>query len=346
MTTGIILIVDDEPSNLATLKQILSADYSLAFARSGVEGLAAAKKHQPSLILLDIKMPDMDGYAMCKILKADVSTENIPVIFVSSLNEIGDEAAGFESGGVDYIIKPVSPEIVRARVRTHLSLVRTTMLERYVNQLEVQQEKIVRLSRIQAVLSGINSAILRIRDRQALFDEACRIAVDDGGFGIAWIGLIEGNGSTMTTAAYKGIELNRLTRLLDALAREHSVDHSLPNQALSTENSAFCNDIRTIAHLDPASRDALEHGYRSIIALPLLPGTKSVGVMVLYARSPGFFDEEELKLLNELGGDISFALNHIEQEERVSYLSYYDTLTGLPNNILFLDRVGQIIQSA
>src|SRR5690554_3190854 len=96
-----ILVVDDEPINLATLKQVLGPFYSLVFARNGVDCLSAAKKHQPALILLDIQMPDMDGYAVCRLLKADAETRHIPVIFVSSLSEVGDETAGFDSGGVE-----------------------------------------------------------------------------------------------------------------------------------------------------------------------------------------------------------------------------------------------------
>lgn len=135
MSSGPILIVDDEPSNLATLKQILGDRYTLVFARSGAECLAAVKKHQPALILLDIQMPDMDGYTVCRTLKADEASENTPVIFVSSLGDVGDESAGFESGGVDYIIKPVSPALVHARVRTHLSLVRASASEKHFHLL-------------------------------------------------------------------------------------------------------------------------------------------------------------------------------------------------------------------
>jgi putative two-component system response regulator len=124
-----ILIVDDEPANLATLRQILAPDHALVFARSGAEALTAAAKHRPALVLLDIRMPDMDGYDLCRRLKADEATRDTPVIFVSSLSDVIDEAAGFAAGGVDYIVKPVSPLIVRARVRTHLSLVRATVLE-------------------------------------------------------------------------------------------------------------------------------------------------------------------------------------------------------------------------
>ncbi len=130
MQLGPILIVDDEPQNLATLQQILSGDYSLVFARNGAEAFSNALKHSPSMILLDIEMPDMDGYAVCRALKADKRTEAIPVIFVTSLLDVGHEAEGFAAGAVDYIIKPVSPPIVSARVHTHLSLVRATVLER------------------------------------------------------------------------------------------------------------------------------------------------------------------------------------------------------------------------
>jgi len=131
--TAPILIVDDEPANLALLRQILSPEHALVFARNGAEALAAAAKHRPALILLDIEMPDMDGYTTCRKLKQDPLTESIPVLFVTSLAETGDETAGFEAGAVDYLVKPVSPPVVRARVRTHLSLVSTKQLAQSYN---------------------------------------------------------------------------------------------------------------------------------------------------------------------------------------------------------------------
>lgn len=126
---GPLLIVDDEPLNLATLRQILGGEYPLVFARNGAETFAAVAKHKPALILLDIVMPDMTGIEVCRRLKADPETAGIPVIFVTALAEVGDEAAGFSAGAVDYIIKPVSAPLVRARIRTHLSLVSAAKLE-------------------------------------------------------------------------------------------------------------------------------------------------------------------------------------------------------------------------
>nr|WP_315217295.1 EAL domain-containing protein [uncultured Duganella sp.] len=340
-----ILIIDDEPSNLATLRAILAPDHVLAFARNGAEGLAAARKHRPALILLDVQMPDMDGYTVCRQLKAQADTSDIPVIFVSAMSEVVDEAAGFACGAVDYIVKPVSPALVRARVRTHLSLVNANRLAHYVRELESHQQKIARLSRIKTVLSGINSAVIRIRDRAALYDEACRIAAEDGGFDTAWIALRDGDGGGMRAAAWRGTDPERLERLLHAMALEPSDELSVPRRALAQARAVCCNDLRDPGQEGAACRDAREHGFLSLTAIPLMQGAAAAGVMVLYARDAGYFDAEELMLLDDLAGDISFAMEYIAQEERVNYLSYYDPVTGLPNQALFHDRLGQIIQS-
>ncbi|WP_439645881.1 response regulator [Methylobacillus glycogenes] len=125
-----ILIVDDEPFNLKVLKKILQDDYRLSFAKNGPDALELVAKDQPDLILLDVMMPGMTGLEVCKQLKADPSTQAIPVIFVTALSDETDEAAGFACGAVDYISKPVSPAIVKARTRTQLSLVRAEDLHR------------------------------------------------------------------------------------------------------------------------------------------------------------------------------------------------------------------------
>lgn len=119
-----LLIVDDEPTNLQVLRQVLQPDYRLLFATDGARALELARTQQPNLILLDVMMPHMDGYAVCRALKADAATQTIAVIFVTALSDPTDEARGFDLGCVDYITKPISAAIVRARVKTHLSLVR------------------------------------------------------------------------------------------------------------------------------------------------------------------------------------------------------------------------------
>lgn len=123
-TPPLILVVDDEASNLQLLRQILQDHYRLLFAKDGPRALELARQERPDLVLLDVMMPGMSGYEVCAALKADALTEAIPVVFVTALTDTADELEGFAAGAVDYITKPVSPPIVRARVRTHLSLVR------------------------------------------------------------------------------------------------------------------------------------------------------------------------------------------------------------------------------
>jgi putative two-component system response regulator len=123
-TRPLVLAVDDEASNLQLLRQILQDDYRMLFAKDGARALELVRQERPDLVLLDVMMPGMSGYEVCAALKADAATAGIPVIFVTALSDTADELEGFEVGAVDYITKPVSPPIVRARVRTHLSLVR------------------------------------------------------------------------------------------------------------------------------------------------------------------------------------------------------------------------------
>lgn len=125
-----LLLVDDEPVNLQVLRQILQDDYRLLFARDGERALQLAAEERPQLMLLDVMMPGLSGLDVCRKLKADPMLACIPVIFVTALGEEPHEVEGFAAGAVDYIAKPVSPMIVRARVRTQLSMVRIDDLQR------------------------------------------------------------------------------------------------------------------------------------------------------------------------------------------------------------------------
>ena len=119
----VILVVDDSPDNLSFMHDMLSDTYKVKVASDGEKALRiAGSEAPPDLILLDIMMPGMNGYEVCQQLKADVKTQDIPVIFVTAKSEIDDEKQGLDLGAVDYITKPVSPAIVLARIRNHLEL--------------------------------------------------------------------------------------------------------------------------------------------------------------------------------------------------------------------------------
>jgi sigma-B regulation protein RsbU (phosphoserine phosphatase) len=117
-----ILAVDDTPENLDVVKGILSSDYIVKAATSGAMALKIAEKQLPDLILLDIMMPEMDGYEVCQKLKENEATKDIPVIFLTAMDQTTDEKRGFELGAADYMTKPVNPPILKARVSTHLAL--------------------------------------------------------------------------------------------------------------------------------------------------------------------------------------------------------------------------------
>lgn len=118
-----ILVVDDTPENIDLLRGVLKGHYTVRVAINGEQALKRCLSDQPpDLVLLDVMMPGMDGFEVCRRLKANTRTEGIPVIFVTAMNEVKDELQGFEAGGVDYIYKPVVPSIVLSRVRTHLKL--------------------------------------------------------------------------------------------------------------------------------------------------------------------------------------------------------------------------------
>jgi diguanylate cyclase (GGDEF)-like protein len=117
-----LLVVDDKPVNIQVLHQIFAADYQVFMATSGAQALAICRSNPPDLILLDVVMPEMDGFEVCTELKSDAATRDIPIIFVTAHDDTSQETHGLDVGAVDFIAKPVNPAVVRARVKTHLML--------------------------------------------------------------------------------------------------------------------------------------------------------------------------------------------------------------------------------
>jgi putative two-component system response regulator len=126
----LILAVDDEPNNLNLLLQILRDRYRLMFANNGAKALEVARAMQPDLILLDVMMPGLDGFEVCRLLKADPRLCHIPVLFLTAMHDVEDEARAFDMGAVDFVHKPFSAPILLRRVATHLNLVRLAEVER------------------------------------------------------------------------------------------------------------------------------------------------------------------------------------------------------------------------
>ena len=123
-TKARLLLVDDQPLNNTIIGEALKEDYQLSAATSGEEALRVIEVNPPDMVLLDVLMPEMDGFEVCRKLKSDPVTAHIPIIFVTSMDDTVNEEYGLKVGAVDYITKPINPAIVRARVKLHVRLER------------------------------------------------------------------------------------------------------------------------------------------------------------------------------------------------------------------------------
>ena len=180
-----ILIVDDVPGNIDVLAAVLRGEYKIKAATSGDKALALAHTFHPELMLLDVMMPGMDGYEVCRRLKSDPRPRDIPVIFVTALSDEGNEEEGFAAGGVDYLTKPINPAIVRARVKTHLALhLQQQQLEREVQartkEIADTQLEIIRRLSIAAEYKDEETGLHIIRMSSFTRIMAKAMGLDDG----------------------------------------------------------------------------------------------------------------------------------------------------------------------
>jgi diguanylate cyclase (GGDEF)-like protein/PAS domain S-box-containing protein len=209
------------------------------------------------------------------------------------------------------------------------------------------ETRIVQLNRVHAMLSGINALIVRVRNRDELFSEACRIATDEGGFKMIWIGLVDPTRQKMVPMASVGVREEFLAEIRDKFTLQEGTARSQTMTARAVREAIPCvaNNLETNADV-LYRKEHLAAGIRSMAVLPLIIGTSVVGVVALYAYEIEFFHGGEMRLLTGLTGDIAFAIDHIEKQERLDYLAYYDVLTGLANRALFLERTAQYIRGA
>ena len=214
-----ILVVDDTPANIKILADLLRKDYHLSVATSGGDALAiAGSEDQPDLVLLDIMMPEMDGYEVCRRLKAEPKTRDVPIIFITAMSEVDDETKGFSLGAVDYITKPFRPPIVLARVAAHLELAlarRTLAAQNRLLRESLAAAGMVQrslLPKIPSSLPGLEVAGRMIPCDAVGGDYLDLLSVEEfagRGFGVA-VGDVSGHGpaaALLMTAARAGLRM-------------------------------------------------------------------------------------------------------------------------------------------
>jgi len=203
---------------------------------------------------------------------------------------------------------------------------------------------VLRLNRVYAMLSGINSLLVRVGDREQLLREACRIAVEQGGFKAAWCGLTE----TIAPGAQSSVAGDWPPAVADPV-RSGQIDlkeYPIIAQAIRTRAPVVLNELAEQSSQYPLAQALAAHGARALAALPLVVAGEGVGCLLLASAEPAVFDRAEMRLLDELSADISFALDHLDKGERLNYLAYYDALTGLANRTFLLERLAQHIRAA
>ena len=218
-------------------------------------------------------------------------------------------------------------------------------LIRDITEQKAAVKRIAFLNRVYAMLSSINALIVRIDNRDELFKEACRIAVEEGGFITSWVGAVARSVMKIVPVSAAGADKPFLTGRNEILSLSDSQVLEMAAQAVREKKVVVSCDMRS-DQMVGLRQNYVDHGIRSIAVLPLIVADEATGVLVLYADETDFFQAEELKLLTEFTGDISFAIDHIAKQERLNYLTSYDVLTGLADRPLFLDRLAQFMRGA
>jgi diguanylate cyclase (GGDEF)-like protein len=209
------------------------------------------------------------------------------------------------------------------------------------------EDKLRRLDRLYGMVGGIATLRARVRDRDDLFKNACRIAVEHGEFEMAWIALVDRSETKIVPLAWAGLDEQDVAAIKALFSTSEGTvqGRTLAARAIRGKKAVVSNDVRSDEGLIVGKMHAAS-GVRSIGVLPLIVADKAIGVLALCTSKLEYFDAAGLTLLSELAGNVAFAIDHIEKQERLDHLAYYDALTGLANRSLFLDRVTQHMLNA
>lgn len=299
------------------------------------EGMRKAlEEFQPTVILSDFTLPQFDGMAALSIARQ--LAPDVPFIFVSGT--IGEERAieALLCGAVDYVLKTNLSRLAPA--------VRRALDDVIAREERKQQEaQIARLNRVLQMLSGVNSLVVRIRDRIELLQETCRLAVRIGGYAAAVVSAKAPGVSSVQPLAWSGVDEVVTEALRSVAAESLKRENSIIARVLATGEPFVCNDTSDLERTATFNSAMLAAGLMSTVALPLVVDNTCVGVLVLAARDSGVVSDEELRMLREVSGNLSFALQYLQQDTRVKFLSHFDPQTGLAKRSLFCERVSRML---
>ena len=337
-----LVVVEDSVADAELLaRHLAKAGLHCAINRVQTEPefIAALHRDKPDLILSDFSLPDFSGLRALDL--AVVHAPDTPFIYVSGT--IGEERAidALRRGATDYVLKSnlsrLSSAIERAlreaklkADRRHSEHVRTE-----------QEERLRRLTRTYRMLSSTSSAILRLQNRAELLDEVCRIAVQQGGYQRSAISLLDSGTKALTQLACADLD-SQPSNATDQVMDPFGPQTELMDRMIRSGGAPVVhNDLHHEALSESLRESAILLGYRAVAALPLKIDGATIGMIRLFSTEPGVFDAAEVGVLLELTANISFALQYLEKDEAVHFLSYFDSLTGLAKRPLFCQRLAQ-----
>ncbi|GAB6058826.1 EAL domain-containing protein [Desulfonatronum parangueonense] len=349
--TPLILVVDDESVNRLILESNLKKfELRTISASSGQECLELARREKPDLILLDIIMPEMDGFETCLALKSEQESRDIPVIFLSALTDSSIKTKGFEAGGVDYVSKPFDSRELLARVRTHLTLrnqekqlrlyseTLEDMVDERTNKLKSAEKELQRNYEMQTALNQLLQLSLQELPLENLLQQCLESILETSWLALQNRGCIflqEEAGTRYNMSAHSNLPPIILDRCASILPGECACGKAIEEQ----EIIVVPDDAP--AHKAPASLMPDPHSH---ICVPIRSKDSTVALMNLYADKGRGLTQQDLVFLKAVGRTLAQIILYKRTEQRIFHHVYHEPLTNLPNRAALLDRLNKEIE--
>ncbi len=336
MELSVLLIEDSEPDSELAIRRLDAAGFKCSYRRviNEQEMRSALKERLPDLILSDFSLPGFGG--MTALAVARVEAPDVPFIFLSGT--IGEEVAieALKCGAIDYVLKSNLMRLVPAvkRALADAELRRTSQLA---------ERQVARLTGVLQMLSGINAALLRIQNRDELLNETCRLAHRIGGYAISMVALINPATRMARPIGWAGHGFLAQPDREFPVADHEAADTSLMGRVIRTGQADLCEDIDRPPFVIEGRDTLIAAGVRSLACLPLRIDGTPVGAFLCGTTTTGVIGQEELLLLEEVAANLSFALQYLDKQDAVRFLSYFEPLTGLAKRALFCERMSRLL---
>jgi diguanylate cyclase (GGDEF)-like protein len=342
----LVMVEDSETDAELVARNLAKAGLNVDIHRVQTEPdfVQALQTVGPDLILSDFSLPQFDGLRALDVAVAQAP--ETPFIFVSGT--IGEERAidALRRGATDYVLKSNLSRLGAAVERALREVSLKAARAKSEHQRRDQEIRLQRLTRTYRMLSSTSSAILRLRNRTELLDEVCRIAAHQGGYDRVVISLLDPDARTLRPRAWAGMDSVTLRAVDCAVLDSDPESVGMAERAMRARAPSVCNDLGQEPQPRAQHEILIALGFRAMAALPLLIDGTAIGAISLFSNQRDVFDAAEVDVLLELTANLAFALQYLEKDEALHFLSYFDSLTGLAKRPLFCQRLSQLMSVA